>query len=189
MKVGILSLQGAFMRHKEKLESLGAETQLVRSPQELELVQAIVLPGGESTTMIKLLHSFGLTEPLEHRIRRGMPVFGTCAGMILLAKELEGSYQYSLGAMDITVKRNAYGRQQESFEAEIPLNLPNAPSTKAIFIRAPQVTKLGSNVEILAQHQGKAVLLRQGPMLACSFHPELGESWDIHRYFLENCIS
>jgi 5'-phosphate synthase pdxT subunit len=181
MKVGILSLQGAFMRHKEKLESLGAETQLVRSPQELELVQAMVLK--------KLLHSFGLTEPLEHRIRRGMPVFGTCAGMILLAKELEGSYQYSLGAMDITVKRNAYGRQQESFEAEILLNLPNAPSTKAIFIRAPQVTKLGSNVEILAQHQGKAVLLRQGPMLACSFHPELGESWDIHRYFLENCIS
>jgi 5'-phosphate synthase pdxT subunit len=166
------------------LERLRVSTQKVRSPEELEKVDALVIPGGESTTMGKLLVRSGLLGPLRRRAENGMAIFGTCAGMILLAREILGYEQPRIGLMDITVERNAYGRQIESFETEISTGMFSEKPLKAIFIRAPRITRLGEQVEVLAHFEDVPVFVRENTLLASSFHPELTEDTRMHEYFL-----
>ena len=182
--VGVLALQGAFEAHQHVLRDLGVETVQVRTPAELELVDALVMPGGESTTMSHLLVTSGLFESIDARLKRGMPVFGTCAGMILLAKGvLDGrSDQKSFGAIDIDVKRNAYGRQIDSFETDIEVD-GFVEDFHAVFIRAPQIARCGEGVTVLARHGQDIVLARQGSVMVASFHPELTSDTRIHSLF------
>lgn len=182
--VGVLALQGAFEAHQHVLRDLGVETLQVRTPAELELVDALVMPGGESTTMSHLLVTSGLFESIDARLNQGMPVFGTCAGMILLAKGvLDGrSDQKSFGAIDIDVKRNAYGRQIDSFETDIEID-GLVEDFHAVFIRAPQIARCGEGVTVLARHGEDIVLARQGPVMVASFHPELTSDTRIHSLF------
>ncbi len=185
--VGVLALQGAFRRHAEVLEELGVTAVEVRTPEGLRRVDAVVLPGGESTTMTALLDSAGLREPLAERIAGGVPTLGTCAGMILLASEvLDGRPDnVPLGAIDLSVRRNAFGRQRESFEAELDVaDLPGGP-LPAIFIRAPVVTRVGPGVEVLAEVESGPVLCRAGAVTVASFHPELGDDRRLHERFLK----
>jgi 5'-phosphate synthase pdxT subunit len=185
--VGVIALQGAFRRHAEVLEDLGVTAVEVRTPRELAGVDAVVLPGGESTTMTALLDSAGLRQPLSDRIAGGMPALGTCAGMILLASEvLDGRPDnVPLGAIDISVRRNAFGRQRESFEADLDVaDLPGGP-LPAIFIRAPVVTRVGDGVEVLAEVESGPVLCRAGAVTVASFHPELGDDRRLHERFLK----
>ena len=186
MKVGVLALQGAFARHADAVGGLGAEPLLVRTPAQLDGVDALVLPGGESTTMSMLLESSGLADPLAERVAAGVPVLGTCAGMILLAAEvLDGrADQRSLGAVDLVVRRNGYGRQVDSFEADLPVTGLDEPF-HAVFIRAPVVEAVGDGVEVLAAVEGRPVLCRQGPVTVAAFHPELGDDLRIHEQFLK----
>lgn len=183
--VGVLALQGAFARHVAALRRSGVEAHEVRTPAELESVDALVLPGGESTTISKLLVSNDLVEPLRERLAAGMPVLGTCAGMILLAREvLDGRPdQVRLGAIDITVRRNGYGRQIDSFEADLDVAGIAGPPLRAVFIRAPLVEEVGDGVEVLASVDGRPVLVRQGLVTVASFHPELGEDDRLHAAF------
>jgi len=191
--IGVLALQGAFHSHQALLERLGHATLQVRTPAELERVDALVMPGGESTTMSRLLTTSELFEPLGHRLRHGMPAFGTCAGMILLAAEvLDGRPdQRSFGVIDITVQRNGYGRQLDSFETD--LHVPGlgvgADRFHGVFIRAPKVTRVGPAVEILAEHAGVPVLLRHGPITVASFHPELADDPRLHAQFLDSFLT
>lgn len=182
--VGVLALQGAFEAHQHVLRDLGVETLQVRTPAELELVDALVMPGGESTTMSHLLVTSGLFESIDARLNQGMPVFGTCAGMILLAKGvLDGrSDQKSFGAIDIDVKRNAYGRQIDSFETDIEID-GLVEDFHAVFIRAPQIARCGEGVTVLARHGEDIVLARQGSVMVASFHPELTSDTRIHSLF------
>ena len=182
--VGVLALQGAFEAHQHVLRDLGVETLQVRTPAELELVDALVMPGGESTTMSHLLVTSGLFESIDARLKQGMPVFGTCAGMILLAKGvLDGrSDQKSFGAIDIDVKRNAYGRQIDSFETDIEVD-GLVEDFHAVFIRAPQIARCGEGVTVLARHGQDIVLARQGSVMVASFHPELTSDTRIHSLF------
>lgn len=191
MKVGVLALQGAVARHAAMLARLGAESVAVRAPSQLDDVDALVMPGGESTTTSMLLESSGLADPLAERLSAGMPVFGTCAGMILLASEvLDGrDDQRVFGALDIAVRRNAYGRQLASFEADLAVpEVGGAGSFRAVFIRAPVVIRTGEAVEVLARVEGQSVLCRQGAVLAAAFHPELGDDLRVHKYFLTEVI-
>lgn len=182
--VGVLALQGAFEAHQHVLRDLGVETVQVRTPAELESVDALVMPGGESTTMSHLLVTSGLFESIDARLKQGMPVFGTCAGMILLAKGvLDGrSDQKSFGAIDIDVKRNAYGRQIDSFETDIEVD-GLVEDFHAVFIRAPQIARCGEGVTVLARHGEDIVLARQGSVMVASFHPELTSDTRIHSLF------
>ena len=182
--VGVLALQGAFEAHQHVLRDLGVETVQVRTPAQLELVDALVMPGGESTTMSHLLVTSGLFESIDARLKQGMPVLGTCAGMILLAKGvLDGrSDQKSFGAIDIDVKRNAYGRQIDSFEADIEVD-GLVEDFHAVFIRAPQIARCGEGVTVLARHGQDIVLARQGSVMVASFHPELTSDTRIHSLF------
>ena len=182
--VGVLALQGAFEAHQHVLRDLGVETVQVRTPAELEFVDALVMPGGESTTMSHLLVTSGLFESIDARLKQGMPVFGTCAGMILLAKGvLDGrSDQKSFGAIDIDVKRNAYGRQIDSFETDIEVD-GLVEDFHAVFIRAPQIARCGEGVTVLARHGQDIVLARQGSVMVASFHPELTSDTRIHSLF------
>jgi len=182
--VGVLALQGAFEAHQHVLRDLGVETVQVRTPAELESVDALVMPGGESTTMSHLLVTSGLFESIDARLKQGMPVFGTCAGMILLAKGvLDGrSDQKSFGAIDIDVKRNAYGRQIDSFETDIEID-GLVEDFHAVFIRAPQIARCGEGVTVLARHGEDIVLARQGSVMVASFHPELTSDTRIHSLF------
>jgi 5'-phosphate synthase pdxT subunit len=185
--VGVVALQGAFRRHAEVLDELGVTAVEVRTPDDLRDVDAVVLPGGESTTMTALLDSAGLREPLSDRIGGGLPALGTCAGMILLASEvLDGRPdQVPLGAIDLSVRRNAFGRQRESFEVDLDVaDLPGGP-LPAIFIRAPLVTRVGPGVEVLAEVDDGPVLCRSGTVTVASFHPELGEDRRLHERFLK----
>jgi pyridoxal 5'-phosphate synthase pdxT subunit len=185
--VGVMALQGAFRRHAEVLEDLGVAAVEVRTPEGLRRVDAVVLPGGESTTMTALLDSAGLRRPLSDRIAGGLPTLGTCAGMILLASEvLDGRPdQEPLGAIDLSVRRNAFGRQRESFEADLDVaDLPGGP-LPAIFIRAPVVTRVGPGVEVLAEVDDGPVLCRSGAVTVASFHPELGDDRRLHERFLK----
>ena len=186
-KVGVIALQGATEPHIAVLDALGAIAVAVRTPEDLAGVDAVVLPGGESTTMSFLLDSSGLREPLEARLRDGMPALGTCAGMILLATDvLDGrSDQESLGAIDITVRRNAFGRQRDSFEADLDVDGVAGGRFHAVFIRAPAVERVGDGVDVLASIGGRPVLCRQGGVTVCSFHPELGDDLRLHQRFLE----
>ena len=183
--VGVLALQGAFNRHTRMLGELNVATQEVRTPQDLASVDALVMPGGESTTMSQLLESSELFEPIKKMIHEGMPVFGTCAGMILLAKEIIDGRddQVSFGAIDIDVQRNAYGRQIDSFEAEIEVDGFNTPF-QAVFIRAPRIVKAAQSVEVLAEFGVEIVLARQKNVLVASFHPELSPDQRIHELFV-----
>jgi len=185
--VGVLALQGAFAAHIEKLQGLGVKTQEVRTPSQLEAVDSLVMPGGESTTMSMLLESSELFDPVSERLADGMAVFGTCAGMILLAdKVLDGrSDQRSFSRLAITVQRNGYGRQIDSFETSITVDGLDDPA-HAVFIRAPRIVEAGPGVEVLATARDDAVLVRQGNAVAAAFHPELSEDDRIHRLFLES---
>ena len=186
--IGVLALQGAFASHQQRLAELGASTRQVRTPADLDGVDALVMPGGESTTMSKLLLSSGLFDAIDARLRDGLPVFGTCAGMILLATEvLDGRPdQRSFGAIDIAVRRNGYGRQVDSFEAD--LDVPSVPGGPfhGVFIRAPKVERVGAGVEVLAEHEGVPVLARSGRVTVASFHPELANDARLHAAFVEH---
>lgn len=183
--VGVLALQGAFEAHQHVLRDIGVESVQVRTPSDLDVVDALVMPGGESTTMSHLLQTSGLFNSIDARLKQGMPVFGTCAGMILLAKGvLDGrSDQRSFGAIDIDVKRNAYGRQIDSFETDIAL-AGMVQDFHAVFIRAPQIARLGEEVTVLARHNEDVVLARQGSVMVASFHPELTSDARIHSMFI-----
>ena len=189
MKVGVLALQGAFAAHTRVLAALGADPVLVRTPSHLDDVDALVLPGGESTTMSMLLESADLFDPVADRLAGGMPAFGTCAGMILLGAEvLDGRPdQRSFGVVDVDVRRNAFGRQVDSFEADLDVTglEPGDAPFRAVFIRAPFVERAGPDVEVLASVGGHPVLCRQGPVLVSAFHPELGDDPRLHELFLE----
>ena len=183
--VGVLALQGAFARHADALERLGCAAPEVRTPAQLDAVDALVLPGGESTTLAKLLDTSGLHEPLAARLAEGMPVLGTCAGMILLACEIEDVRpdQWSFGAIDLAVRRNGYGRQVDSFEADLDVAGLDAPF-HAVFIRAPRVLRAGAGVEVLARVDGDPVLCRHGAVTVACFHPELTDDLRLHRLFV-----
>lgn len=187
-RIGVLALQGAVGLHVHALERLGVETVEVRRSAHLDAVDGLVLPGGESSTISKLLFINELFEPLADRLRAGMPAFGTCAGMIMLASEiLDGREdQRSFGAIDISVRRNAFGRQIDSFETDLQvIGLPEAP-VHAVFIRAPVVERVGPGVEILSTvEEGRPVACRQGPILVTSFHPELSPDLRLHELFIE----
>jgi 5'-phosphate synthase pdxT subunit len=184
--IGVLALQGAFAAHARVLAELGATPVEVRVPADLEPVGALVMPGGESTTMSMLLESSGLFDAVAARLAGGMPVFGTCAGMILLATGvLDGrSDQRSFGMIDLAVRRNGYGRQVDSFEVDLPVDGLDTPF-RAVFIRAPLVERAGPAVEVLAEHDGHPVLARQGSVLVASFHPELSGDGRLHARFLQ----
>ncbi len=184
MKIGILAIQGDFEAHRKRLEELGAETVLVKTVGDLEGLDGLVLPGGESTTHMKFLTNEGLFDPLVAQAKAGMAVFGTCAGAILLAKEVKNPPQSSLGLLDIRVVRNAYGRQLESCVTEGPTRLGEQP-LEMVFIRAPVIDRAGAGVEVLAEREGKPVLVRQGRILAATFHPELSGDPTVHKYFLK----
>jgi 5'-phosphate synthase pdxT subunit len=188
MRVGVLALQGAFREHQKALEACGVETEQIRKPEQLDRISALVIPGGESTTMGKLLVEFNLFEPVKKLGEQGLPIFGTCAGMILLAKEIAGSNQPRLGLMDINVERNAYGRQVDSFEADLDIPVLGDKPFRAVFIRAPYILSVDNNVEALNSFDQKIIFARQGRFLAAAFHPELTGDIRVHRYFLDNCI-
>ena len=187
MKIGILALQGAVREHTQVLAELSAEPVEVRAPEHLAGIDALVMPGGESTTMSMLLESSGLFEPLRDRLHDGMPAFGTCAGMILLATDvLDGRPdQRSFGVLDAAVRRNAFGRQVDSFEADLDVDGLGGGPFRAVFIRAPVVERTGEGVEVLATVDGAPVLCRQGPVLAAAFHPELSGDFRLHQLFVK----
>ena len=188
--IGVLALQGAFESHQQRLSELGTPSRQVRTPADLVGVDALVMPGGESTTMSKLLLTSGLFGPIARRIDGGMPVFGTCAGMILLSTEVLGGRpdQVSFGAIDITVQRNGYGRQLDSFETEIfvPSFGVDAAPFHGVFIRAPKVVRVGADIEVLAEHDRIPVLVRCGAITVASFHPELAGDHRLHAQFLNS---
>ena len=186
--VGVLALQGAFAAHAESLTRVGARTAEVRTPAHLEGVDALVMPGGESSTMSNLLASSGLFDPIAERIADGMPVFGTCAGMILLSSEvLDGrDDQRCFSAIDISVRRNAFGRQVDSFETDIPTTVG---MFHGVFIRAPRIERVGGSVEVLGSLGDEPVLVRNESVLAASFHPELAGDDRLHDYFVSTVLS
>lgn len=182
-RIGVLALQGAFAAHAECLQSIGVDTVEVRTPDQLNEIDALLMPGGESSTMSHLLNSSGLFDPIAARIAEGMPTFGTCAGMILLATEvLDGrADQRSFSAIDISVRRNAFGRQVDSFESSISTSVGEF---HGVFIRAPRIERVGKEVEVIGSLGDEPVLVRQGNVLAASFHPELSGDARLHDYFV-----
>lgn len=183
MKIGVLALQGAFIEHEKMLKQLGAETVQVRLPEDLNDLDGLIIPGGESTTIGKLATTYGLMEPLRH-FAQHHPTWGTCAGMIFLAQDLGHNHQPILGLMDITVDRNAFGRQIDSFEAHLTITGLDTPF-HAVFIRAPVATRAGSDVSVLSQlDDGRIVAAKQGHLLATAFHPELTHDNRLHAYFI-----
>jgi 5'-phosphate synthase pdxT subunit len=184
-KIGILALQGAVREHRRALERPGVEVAGVLEPRDLEGINGLVLPGGESTTVGKLLARYNLLEPIATAGRNGLPLFGTCTGLILLAKHVDDNNPYRLNLMDVVVKRNAFGRQQDSFEADMPIPALGNKPFHAVFIRAPYIERAGDGVEVLLQHEGKILLARQGNLLASAFHPELTDDPRLHDYFLQ----
>ena len=184
MKIGILALQGAFQEHKNILDSLNIDNCLVKTKEQLEDIDGIILPGGESTAMGKLLRDFDILEPLKEKIKNGFPVFSTCSGMILLAEKLSNSDVVHLGVMGIEVKRNAYGRQLGSFETLGDFKGIDK-KVKMVFIRAPYVENIKEGAEILSVINGNITAVREKNMLAVSFHPELTDDTSVHEYFLD----
>ena len=190
MEIGVLALQGDVREHLASLERCGVRGRPVKGPADLAGLDGLIIPGGESTTVGRLLVGSGLLEPLRAKAQAGLAVFGTCTGMILLARRIEGyEAQPSLGLMAITVRRNAFGRQVESFETDLFIPALGAEPLRAVFIRAPEVVEAGPGVEILARHGEHIVLVRQGRYLAAAFHPELTPDTRLHRYFLEECCT
>jgi 5'-phosphate synthase pdxT subunit len=183
MKIGVLALQGAVQEHVRAIESCGAESVIIKRIEHLDEIDGVVLPGGESTAMRKLLDHIGLLEPLRQKIINGLPAFGTCAGMILLAKEIQGSSAVHLGVMDTVAERNAYGRQVDSFE--VPLAIKGVcDDFPAVFIRAPYIESVSGDAEVIAEYDGHIVAVRQRHMLAASFHPELTDDTRLMNYFV-----
>ena len=180
--IGVLAIQGDYEAHQKRLEELGASTVLVRTPEQLEQVDALVMPGGESSTMLKFLERDGFFQKLKDFCTH-KPVFGTCAGSILLAREVTGPEQKSLGVLDMTVRRNAYGRQLESAIITAPTKL-GADPLEMVFIRAPKIDRTGKTVEVLAERDGSPVLVRQGKTMAATFHPELSVDNRVHKLFI-----
>ncbi len=185
MKVGVLAIQGDVVEHRAVLRRLGAAEVEVRVPGDLAGVEGLIIPGGESTTIGKLMVEYGLDRAVPEAVRQGMAVYGTCAGMILLAKRASGGEPPLLRLMDIAVARNAYGRQVDSFETDLEIPLLGPPPLHAVFIRAPVIEEVGRGVEVLASLDGRPVLVRQGRLLVSSFHPELAPDDRVHRYFLD----
>jgi len=185
VRIGVLALQGAVTEHIGMLSALNVEVVPVRLPSELDGLDALVIPGGESTTISKLLSDYGLTEPIRKLAQQGFPLFGTCAGLVLLAKKVPNLEMEPIGVMDIEVKRNAFGRQVDSFEADLQIPPLGNGTFHGIFIRAPIIEKAERGVEILCQLNGRPVAVRQGKLLACAFHPELTDDLRFHRYFLD----
>jgi len=184
MSIGVLALQGDFGLHKKALDRLGVESVEVRLPRQLDQVGGLIMPGGESTTLLKLLDEWEFVPALEKFHAAGKPIMGTCAGLILLARDVESPKQPSLGMIDITAVRNAYGRQKESFETEGEADLGEGPRPiKMVFIRAPRLSRVGPGVTSLARHQGEIVMARQGTVLVAAFHPELTDDPTVHRFF------
>jgi len=182
-KVGILALQGDFLEHSEALKKCGAQSIEVRTPAHLEEVDGLIIPGGESTTIGKLMQANGLDQAIKKQYDAGMPIWGTCAGMVLLAREIADYEQFSLGLMDVRVKRNAFGRQINSFETD--LEVADIGKIRGIFIRAPYVEKTWGNAQILAKYQDKIVAVEQDhKLLSTAFHPELTDNREMHDYFL-----
>jgi pyridoxal 5'-phosphate synthase pdxT subunit len=189
-RIGVLALQGAFAAHASAFADLGAETVEVRLPEHLRDLDGLAIPGGESTVMSKLLDSSGLRAPLAERLADGFPVFGTCAGMILLAADVIDARpdQRWFGAIDITVRRNGYGRQVDSFEADLPVTGIDGPPMRAAFIRAPIVERVGPDVHVMASTDEHVVVCRQGHVLVAAFHPELTPDRRLHEHFLHEVI-
>jgi pyridoxal 5'-phosphate synthase pdxT subunit len=189
VKIGVLGLQGDVREHVRALEGAGVATTIVKRPDELADVDALVIPGGESTTIGKLLDRFGLLGPLSDRVDDGMPTFGTCAGLILMAHDVVGDQDapHRIGALDVGVRRNGYGRQVDSFEADLDVEGIDG-TVRAVFIRAPVIERVGTDVDVLATCDGKPVLVRQGNLLASTFHPEIAGDDRVHGLFVEHVI-
>jgi 5'-phosphate synthase pdxT subunit len=185
MKIGVLAMQGAFREHIASLAALGVEGVEIRRERQLEGIDGLIIPGGESTTIGKLMVDFNLLEPIRELAAAGMPLFGTCAGMVLLARDIIGSDQPRLGLMHVSVQRNAFGRQVDSFEVDLEIPVLGEEPFHAVFIRAPYLERVEPPAESLATFMGKTVMARQGNLLATAFHPELTNDLRIHRYFLE----
>jgi 5'-phosphate synthase pdxT subunit len=183
--IGVLAFQGDVREHLAILEEIGVSGRPVRTLAELDQVDGLILPGGESTVIGKLARRYGLLEPLRERARDGLPVFGTCAGLIFMAREVDGPPQHLLGVLDVRVRRNAFGRQVASFEAELDVKGIDGGPVAAVFIRAPWVTEMAPEVEVLAEVDGAVVAVRQGNLLGTAFHPELAGEARLHRRFAE----
>lgn len=183
MKIGVLALQGAVAEHIRVLTDLNIEAVPIRLPSDLDNLEALVLPGGESTTISKLLSDYGLMEPIRGLAHRGLPMLGTCAGMVLLARKVSDSNLEPFGVVDIEIKRNAFGRQIDSFETELSIPVLGDKTFHGIFIRAPIVENVAPSVEVLCQLGNNAVAVRQGKIVACAFHPELTQDLRLHKYF------
>ncbi|MCY9666893.1 pyridoxal 5'-phosphate synthase glutaminase subunit PdxT [Paenibacillus alginolyticus] len=183
-KIGVLALQGAVAEHIRGIEKAGAEGVVVKRTEQLADLDGIILPGGESTTIGKLMRTYGFIDALKEFSAAGKPIFGTCAGLIVIAKEITGQPEAHLELMDITVARNAFGRQRESFETDLPIKGIDE-NVRAVFIRAPLIEKVGPGVDVLATYDGQIVAAQQGHLLAASFHPELTDDFRLHSYFLD----
>jgi pyridoxal 5'-phosphate synthase pdxT subunit len=184
MRIGVLALQGDFAMHARALHRCGAEVLEVRKPEQLDEIDGLVIPGGESTTLLKLMDAWGFVPALEKFHGGGKPIFGTCAGAILTAREVTNPPQFSLGFIDVGVERNAYGRQRESFETPGTATLDGRPvPIEMVFIRAPRIRRVGPGVETLACHRDEPVMARQGSVLVATFHPELTDDATVHAYF------
>lgn len=184
MKIGVLALQGAFREHRRMLERCGAQAIEIRKPEELDDVDGLIIPGGESTTIGKLMVEWGLMDKIKTRAGQGMAIYGTCAGMILLCKDIVGSDQPRLSLLDAVVQRNAFGRQRESFEADLSVPEFGETPVKAVFIRAPYIESVGPGVKVMAKVNDKVVIARQDNLLVTAFHPELTDDDRIHKYFI-----
>lgn len=187
VKIGVLALQGAVREHINSVVASGAEAVAVKTVDQLKELDGLILPGGESTTMRKLIDKYGFMDELRAFAASGRPMFGTCAGLILLAKNIVGYDEPHIGVMDVTVERNSFGRQRESFEADLGIE-GVGESFPAVFIRAPHIVDAGEGVEILAEHNGRIVAARQGQFLGCSFHPELTDDHRMAAYFIRMAI-
>lgn len=185
MKIGVLALQGDVVEHIAALERAGAQAVAVKTLPQLQSIDALIIPGGESTTVMKLLDRFGLVKPIVDRVHAGMPLWGTCMGMIVIAHDVAGLQQPTLDLLDVTVRRNAFGRQNESAETDLDIPALGTKPFPAIFIRAPWIERAGEAVEVLAQRGGYGVMVRQGNVLGTSFHPELTHDARVHEYFLQ----
>jgi 5'-phosphate synthase pdxT subunit len=186
VKAGVLALQGDFVEHLAVLQAIGVDAREVRLPRDLEGIDALIIPGGESTTIARLLDIYQLREPILRMAEGGLPIWGTCAGMILMARHISGDRLQPLGIMDIDVVRNAFGRQVDSFEVDLRIRGIGEEPYRAVFIRAPIIARVGEGVDVLARlPDGRAVAVRQGRFLATAFHPELTQDFRLHRYFLE----
>lgn len=184
MKIGVLALQGAVAEHIRSIELAGGEGVAVKRTEQLEEIGGLIIPGGESTTIGKLMRKYGFIEAVRGFAAAGKPVFGTCAGLIVLAERLTGDEEPHLGLMDMTVARNAFGRQRESFETDLPVKGIDSP-LRAVFIRAPLITEVGPDVEVLSVYKDEIVTARQGHLLAASYHPELTDDYRLHGLFLD----